>query len=257
MAFSTPTSKLYENQYDALVEKTDLNPYMTASKRASSNKALNTKRKDVVGAVNELMAAQQGLQTTTVTALQKINGVVGDHSADPQLKKDFDATGYKNLTEGIINLKNTQTNALDDVKKLIQTITKDVCFVYPKMAENSVSLEQFIPYKGKITRVVARCSKIDNAAPRSGKINVVLQHASKDAIVFNNIQNIVLDDGEYFVEYDLSSDPVDIDNEILKVLLVKFPRNLINFNIVATIELDSSTTPATPPPASGGTTGTT
>ena len=39
MAFSTPTSKLYENQYDALVEKPDLNPYMKYSKRASSNKA--------------------------------------------------------------------------------------------------------------------------------------------------------------------------------------------------------------------------
>ena len=120
MAFSTPTSKLYENQYDALVEKTDLNPYMKYSKRASSNKALNTKRKDAVGAINELLAAQQGLQTTTVTALQKINGVVGDHSADPQLKKDFDATGYQNLTEGIIDLKNTQADVLEDVKKIVE-----------------------------------------------------------------------------------------------------------------------------------------
>lgn len=258
MAFSTPTSKLYENQYDALVEKTDLNPYMKYSKRASSNKALNTKRKDAVGAINELLAAQQGLQTTTVTSLQKINGVVGDHSTDPQLKKDFDATGYKNLTEGIIDLKNTQADVLEDVKKIVQTITKDVCFVYPKMAENSVSLEQYIPFKGKLTRVIARCSKIDNAAPRSGKINVVLQHASKDNVVFNNIQNIVLNDGEYFVEYDLSDNPVELDNEILKVLLVKFPKSLINFNIVATIELDSGNssttpgTPVTPPPSTGG-----
>ena len=81
----------------------------------------------------------------------------------------------------------------------------------------------------------------------------------KDNVVFNNIQNIVLNDGEYFVEYDLSANPVALDNEILKVLLVKFPKSLINFNIVATIELDSgnsSTTPGTPvtPPPAGGST---
>ena len=129
------------------------------------------------------------------------------------------------------------------------------------MAENSVSLEQYIPFKGKLTRVIARCSKIDNAAPRTGKINISGWKASKvDLSLILEKSQLALGNGIRFEKdksYDHKLDEVK-DNEILKVLLVKFPKSLINFNIVATIELDSGNssttpgTPVTPPPSTGG-----
>jgi DNA/RNA endonuclease G (NUC1) len=43
--FATPETQLYKNQYDALFESTEKNPYLTASTRASRNKALKTEKK--------------------------------------------------------------------------------------------------------------------------------------------------------------------------------------------------------------------
>lgn len=243
MAFNQPTSKLYESQYDNLVENTKNNPYMAYNKRASKNRAMNTNSKNTVGAINELLLAQQGLQQSVTAAVKKLNTVVGDHSSDKNLRDNFTKTGYPNITQGIIDLQQGQIDTVQQVKDLVKTITKDVVFIYPKLASNTVSVEQFVPYKGYITKIIARVSNVDNDRSSSAAlVNLVLQHASNTAITFSNIQNIVIEQNENSVTYDLSEKPIPIDNEVLKCLVVKYPNSLTNLCVVATIIVDDTVT---------------
>lgn len=235
MAFVNPESKLYENQFDVLATDTASNPYMTYSKRAASNKALNTTKKNIVGAINELANAQAGLEGATAAAVGKMNNVIGDHSANVSLKDSFQATGYSNLTEAVVGLVEEQKETVQNVKDLVSKVTKEVVFVYPKITQSAVSIEQFVPLKGRIVQVIARVAPENNLG--SSNINLVLQKGPHGTSLFDNVQNIILNSTDTYKEYDFSSAPVSIDNEVLKTSLITYPNLVKNLVVIAKIEL--------------------
>jgi len=232
--FATPESQLYKNQYDSLFEDTEKNPYLKSSKVASKNKALKFKDdtgkkvKNVVNAINANKEAIDALTNTTVTQLASQNTKIGNLDGDPELYEAFQATGYSNLAEGIINLHEKTT-----------TDVKNIVFVFPKVNTSTIFPELYIPFDMHLENVTVRFSVEDNQEMETftNNIKVVLQHTSNDnPTEFTTFKEVVMENTNQnsFISVNFTEDDEirDLPAGIMKARITEFPDNIKNVNIV-------------------------
>jgi hypothetical protein len=88
VSFKQPPA-LHELQYDALGASLVDNPHLPASPIPSKNKALNTSKPYVTGAINELLQTIENIRNLVQTSLSQQQAVLGDFIADPTLLSDL------------------------------------------------------------------------------------------------------------------------------------------------------------------------
>jgi hypothetical protein len=102
MSFKKPP-ELHELQYDALGASLVDNPHLPASQIPAQNKALNTSKTYVTGAINELLQTIENIRNLVQTSLSQQQAVLGDFISNPALISELqkiDAT----VLEAIIKL---------------------------------------------------------------------------------------------------------------------------------------------------------
>lgn len=235
MAFTNPVTDMYKNQYDNLFETTAQNPYLKYSRKASKNKALNTTSKGVIPAINELKTSSDTINTTLINGLAAQNKYLGDFANDKELYNSFKGTGYKSIADGVIALKEEADNA----KAAIESTTKEIVFVFPKVSTTTIFTEIYVPFKYKITKMDAHVSNVDNnrSLPNS-EIGFTLQHKSNDSITFDDIQSLEIASGDSFATISFSN-PIEKPEGVLKVKIDKYPKELKNLSIIVTVSKES------------------
>ena len=203
MAFTNPVTDMYKNQYDNLYETTEKNPYLKKSAKASKNKALNTTKKGVIPAINEL---KSGADT---------------------MKK----TGYKSIADGVIALK----EEADTAKAAIESTTKEIVFVFPKISTTTIFTEIYVPFKYKILKIDAHVSNVDNKRATTGtEVSFTLQHKSNESITFDDIQSLEIASADTFASISLA-EPIEKPEGVLKVTINKYPKELKNLSVIVTV----------------------
>lgn len=126
-------------QHDVLIRGLTLNPLMTSHALPQMNKALNTNRKEVVRAINELLASMNTLSGTTSGSINQLTGVVGDYTGNPE--------------------------ALADLRKIEESILLAVLKIYTDMAGDLDSPEDITDIhqnvKGAIRKINDTVSKVN------------------------------------------------------------------------------------------------
>jgi len=229
--FATPETQLYKNQYDALFESTEKNPYLTASTRASKNKALKTVDKRIIAAINEVKAKTDSLNSTVNTTLVNQNTKIGPLDSDPDLYNEFQEAGYTSLADGIVKLN-----------KKVGDASKNIVFVIQKVNSSTVFPEVFIPFDMHVINVTARFSEADNDKSQfTDDIIIQLQHTDKAAPTeFTTFKTVTIpvansvtnNAAESFVSEDFEQ---DLPSGIMKARVTQFPDGLKNLNIVVTV----------------------
>jgi hypothetical protein len=225
--FATPETQLYKNQYDALFESTEKNPYLTASTRASKNKALKTVDKRIIAAINEVKAKTDSLNSTVNTTLVNQNTKIGPLDSDPDLYNEFQNAGYKSLADGIVK-----------VSKKVGDASKNTVFFFQKVNSSTIFPEIFIPFDMHILNVTARFSEADNDKSQfTDDIIIQLQHTDKAAPTgFTTFKTVTIpvtnNTADSFVSEDFEQ---DLPSGIMKARVTQFPDGLKNLNIVVTV----------------------
>lgn len=225
--FATPETQLYKNQYDALFESTEKNPYLTASTRASKNKALKTNDKRIIAAINEVKAKTDSLNSTVNTTLVNQNIKIGPLDSDPDLYNEFQNAGYTSLADGIVK-----------VSKKVGDASKNIVFVIQKVNSSTIFPEIFIPFDMHILNVTARFSEADNDKTQfTDDIIIQLQHTDKaDPTGFATFKTVTIpvtnNNADSFVSEDFEQ---DLSSGIMKAKVTQFPDGLKNLNIVVTV----------------------
>ena len=219
--FTTPETQLFKSQYDILFETTETNPYLKASARASKNKALKTSDKRIIQAINENKSRIDSINSTVISTLNAQNAIIGNQLGDPNLKAAFDATGYANLSDGIIKL-DTKTGKME----------KQIMFVFPKVNTSTVWPELYIPFDMTILSVAARFSELDNTiANISNDIKIVLQHTDNaNPTNFTTFKEVSIAVGQSFVSETLNT-TIDLPSGLIKAVIQDAPENLKNINV--------------------------
>lgn len=139
-----PTKSFNELQSDILGEKITSNPLMKASKMAAKNKALNTKQKTVINAINELLTNVGSSQAQTDKSLAQMYDVLGNFAQNPELLNELTSRG----AETILALA---ANTYDTVQE-IQDFAKDDYEDIFHVAEGQTQSEFALTHKpiGKI-----------------------------------------------------------------------------------------------------------
>ena len=235
MGFTTPKINLQKNQYDNLFESTSDNPYLTKSAKASKNKSLNTTSKSIIPAINELKKSSDSLSKTLTNGLAAQNNYLGDFAKDATLLKNFKATGYKSIADGVIALKEDS----DKAKSALSQTTKEIVFVFPKVTTTTVFTEIYIPFKSKIQSIDASCSSVDNKNRNSADAEILftLQHKDNGSATFDAIQSLSIAKGSTYTTTSFT-DPVAINEGILKLYINKAPKELKNFSVIVTVIKD-------------------
>lgn len=227
--FATPETQLFKNQYDALFETTENNPYLKASTRASKNKALKTSDKKIIGAINENKTKIDSLDATVMTSLVNQNNKIGNLDGDPILASAFQATGYTSLADGLIKLH-----------EKTGTMPKNIIFVFPKINDSTIFPEIYIPFEMHLTNVIARFSEIDNnVADLNTDVIIQLQHTvNTNPTGFTTFKEVTIPvtQGDSFVSEDFVQ---DLPSGIVKARIAQFPDGIKNLNIVVTATKDS------------------
>lgn len=139
-----PTKSFNELQSDILGEKITNNPLMKSSKMVAKNKALNTKQKTVINAINELLTNLGGSQAQTEKSLAQMYDVLGNFAQNPELLNELTSRG----AETILALA---ANTYDTVQE-IQDFAKDDYEDIFHVAEGQTQSEFALTHKpiGKI-----------------------------------------------------------------------------------------------------------
>jgi hypothetical protein len=220
--FTTPVTQLYKSQYDILFESTEPNTYLTASSRASKNKALKTSDKRIIAAINELKSSIDSLSATTISTINKQNGIIGNISGDPELYAAFSAMGYDSIADGLIKI-NTKVGKNE----------KQIVFVFPKINQSTVFPEIFIPYGIHITSATARFSTVDNDLESiTSDIKIGLRHTNNDDPTdFQLFKELTIPIGSSTITEEFEE---DLQSGIIKASFIEYPDGLKNVNIVIT-----------------------
>lgn len=102
----------FQLQHDILTTKTSDNELFTPSSLASANKALDTKDKRIVGAINELKKDQLRLEQSTKITLSSYTTMLGDFTGtDQELWEQVQQVGPNILS--IVKLYNEKITSLE------------------------------------------------------------------------------------------------------------------------------------------------
>jgi hypothetical protein len=112
-----PTKSFNELQSDILGEKLTSNPLMTAHKLVGKNKALNTKQKTIVNAINEVLATMERIEAATDKDLKSMYSYLGSFNTKPTLINELSSRD----ADSVLSLA---MKAYDDVQE-IKDIAKD------------------------------------------------------------------------------------------------------------------------------------
>lgn len=121
MALDLTTEEKQLLQADILWDDTSSNPNLTSSTIPSKNKALNTKSKRVIGAINELNSNIENVSSTLDNNLTNFISVLGDYNLNPdyleELKKIAPSIleAIKVMYDEIQALKQNQGSGSGDV----------------------------------------------------------------------------------------------------------------------------------------------
>ena len=231
MAFTNPVTDMYKNQYDNLYETTEKNPYLKKSAKASKNKALNTTKKGVIPAINELKSGADTMNKTLINGLAAQNNYLGDFANDQTLYDSFKKTGYKSIADGVIALK----KEADTAKAAIENTTKEIVFVFPKISTTTIFTEIYVPFKYKILKIDAHVSNVDNKRATTGtEVSFTLQHKSNESITFDDIQSLEIASADTFASISLA-EPIEKPEGVLKVTINKYPKELKNLSVIVTV----------------------
>lgn len=145
--YSTPdelTTKINELQSDILGEKLTNNPLMKASKIASKTKALDTKSKTIVTAINELLKGFDNLESVTLDSMNSMYSVLGNFGSDPELINELTSRG----AETILALAANNYDTIQEIRDFAKDDYEDVFHV----AEGQTQSEFVLTHKpiGKI-----------------------------------------------------------------------------------------------------------
>ena len=221
--FTSPETQLFKDQYDALFESTETNPYLKYSARASKNKALKTSDKRIIMAINENKASIDSLNATVSTTLVSQNNKIGNLDGDAQLNADFQATGYASLADGLIKLHAKSA-----------TETKNIFFVFPKVISTTGMPELYVPLNLHVINITARYSELDNNMVNINEdIKVELQHTSKEnPTSFVTFKEIVIPAGQSLTTVECDE---DIPSGIMKAVVKEYPEGgIYNLSVVVT-----------------------
>lgn len=89
MALNLTTEEKQLLQADILWDDTSSNPNLTSSTIPSKNKALNTKSKRVIGAINELNSNIENVSSTLDNNLTNFISVLGDYNLNPDYLEEL------------------------------------------------------------------------------------------------------------------------------------------------------------------------
>lgn len=89
MALDLTTEEKQLLQADILWDDTSSNPNLTSSTIPSKNKALNTKSKRVIGAINELNSNIENVSSTLDNNLTNFISVLGDYNLNPDYLEEL------------------------------------------------------------------------------------------------------------------------------------------------------------------------
>lgn len=189
-----PTKSFNELQSDILGEKLTNNPLMKASKMATKNKALNTKQKTIVNAINELLTALDGAQAQTKKSLAQMYDVLGDFAQNPELLNELTSRG----AETILALA---ANTYDTVQE-IQDFAKDDYEDVFHIAEGQTQSEFALTHKpiGKIRMYIDGIRYFHECIEYSPDTNTVkwVNDSSKE-------EGFDITDADVVIEYDYSA----------------------------------------------------
>ena len=221
----------------ALVENTANNTNMKYSKIPKKNKALNTTNKDVVHAINEVKSSVDNIQKNVTVTLDKQNSVIGDISANPELRQKFADTGYKTVVDAVVGLK----DSMETNKGLT---TRQVVFVVPTLTKQTALPEIYFPESGVITKITATVSSTDNSNRNDvdADINITLQHSNKGSITWEDIATTDIAQGSTYAEYtvtdaDIENKTTEINGEILRLKIDKMPSKTAGLSVVVTVSI--------------------
>lgn len=228
MAFINPKTQLYRYQSDILWETTKTNPYLKSSRKPSRNKALDTSNKNVIKAINEVNTYSKNLSRTLTNGLAAQNTYIGDFSNNKDLYDSFKQTGYNSLGEAVVEL-NKSTDKL-------KADTKEIVFVFPKVTTDTVNPEILVPFKGKILKIDAKISNVDNPSreDETDEVKLTLKHTSKDGTTFEDITSLTIGIDTTYSAAVLDT-PVGINNDVLKVSVDQAPVGLKNLSVIVTV----------------------
>jgi len=189
-----PTKSFNELQSDILGEKLTNNPLMKASKMATKNKALNTKQKTIVNAINELLTALDGAQAQTKKSLAQMYDVLGDFAQNPELLNELTSRG----AETILALA---ANTYDTVQE-IQNFAKDDYEDVFHIAEGQTQSEFALTHKpiGKIRMYIDGIRYFKECIEYNAETNTV-----KWINDSSNPEGFDITDADVVIEYDYST----------------------------------------------------
>lgn len=185
------TKNFDELQSDILGEKLTNNPKMKESKILSKNKALATKQKTIINAINELLTAQQLLTKATNTDLTKIYSKLGNFGADPKLADELTARGV----DTVFALAMKTYDDLQPIKDLAKDDYEDVFHV----GENETQSEFKLTHKplGKIRMYIDGIRYFKECIEYNAEDNIVKWVNSSD-----KEEGFDITDADVVFEYD-------------------------------------------------------
>lgn len=189
-----PTKSFNELQSDILGEKITNNPLMKASKMVAKNKALNTKQKTVINAINELLTNLGGSQAQTEKSLAQMYDVLGDFAQKPELTNELTSRGV----ETVLALAAKAYDDVQVVKNLAQDDYEDVFHI----AEGQTQSEFVLTHKpiGKIRMYIDGIRYFHECIEYSPDTNTVkwVNDSSKE-------EGFDITDADVVIEYDYSA----------------------------------------------------
>lgn len=232
--YSTTTSitdNIEELQADILLENLSQNGLFTASNIAMLNKALDTNKKNIVQAINEINTAFSNLKTTTTESLKQQYEMLGDFKTDPELIEKIQQID-ENLALALL-----KTNSeVQDVKKEMTKTDKDIVFVIPKAEPDTSKPEIYFPYKGYLKRVVANIGLSQNVS-RDTDIILNIEYLGRDNDWIKLYEITLPTDKTYSLKN--VSEECFIDNKILRVYLTQSQTGYIDLSVIATFTVDA------------------
>lgn len=215
--YEQDTDKANQIQSDVLIETTANNPNFQASKISSKNTAFNTDDKRVVGAINELLAAQNKLYESTQATVKEQNDLIGDTTATPELKEKLTAVST-NLIEAVAKCDTNITT----IKKAIAKENKQVCFVVPRVNSTTKCPEIYFPFYGTLNRIVASVSSTcANRGDDDAEIPLTLQYQFDNE--WRDIATVSIAKDNFYISKNFTDDTLIVDNKPMRVKVGSVP----------------------------------
>lgn len=227
------TNNIEELQSDILLESLENNSLFSSSNISMLNKALNTKKKNIVPAINEIKTMVESLDTTVSKSLLQQYEMIGDFKSNPELIDEVKKID-DNLTLAL--LKTNQQ--VVTVNKTIEKTKKDIVFIVPKVTPNICKPEIYFPYIGYLKRIVANISTTNTDVIRDIDIIVALEFLGEDN-EWKTLYTITIPQDSNYGLKNIIDEDIFIDNKIVRTKVLQSKDGLTDLSLIATFEVNA------------------